>query len=110
VYYYYSAITNNLLLLASLLAIPHLRLSTPSPSLPTQYALMQERYAHDGWRLLCACVLMSRCNSGEVKEKCITGFFKLCQTPSDFGDVNPEKLRKTVHSLGFQVDRVRAGA
>jgi hypothetical protein len=84
------------------------RLSTPSPHLPTQHALLQERFANDGWMLLCACVLMTRCSSSKTKESCIGGFFKICPKPSDFANLDPEKLRKTVHSLGFQVDRVRS--
>ncbi|GMH52460.1 hypothetical protein TrRE_jg12233 [Triparma retinervis] len=79
-----------------------------TPKIPKPSDLERERYAHDGWMLLCACVLMTRCSSAATKEKCIGGFFDMCPKPSDFGTLDPEELRKMVHSLGFQVDRVRS--
>ena len=46
--------------------------------------MLQERYCHDTWRLLVACILMSRVSSAQVKDKCINGFFDLFPTPSAF--------------------------
>jgi len=58
------------------------RLSRPPP--PSPHALLQEFYAHDPWRLLSCCVLMSRVSSWETKHFCISEFFKAFPTPSDF--------------------------
>ena len=58
------------------------RLSRPPP--PSPHALLQEFYAHDPWRLLSCCVLMSRVSSWETKHFCIAEFFKAFPTPSDF--------------------------
>jgi hypothetical protein len=44
--------------------------------------LLQEKYSNDVWKLLVACLLMSRVSSMETKEKCIDGLFRLFPTPS----------------------------
>lgn len=84
------------------------RTSTPPPGLPSPYALLQERYAFDPWCLLVACVLMSRVSSAEVKERCISGFFELCPTPSAFLDTDPELLLPVLRSLGLFPNRLAA--
>jgi len=85
------------------------RLPSPSPHLPSPYGLLQERFCHDGWRLLVCCVLMSRVSARETKERCIAAFFELCPRPSDALRVDdPAQIGRVVHSLGFQRERVRA--
>lgn len=49
------------------------RLSCPPPLSP--YGLLQEVYAPDTWKLLVACVLMSRVSSAETKHRCLSAFF-----------------------------------
>ena len=50
------------------------RLSKPPP--PSPLELVQEFYAHDPWRLLVCCILMSRVSSWETKHNAISSFFK----------------------------------
>ena len=50
---------------------------------------------------------MSRVSSHDVKERCINGFFSMCPTPSHFSTLDIPKLQATLHSLGFQYERMR---
>lgn len=84
------------------------RTCTPPPGLPSPYALLQERYAFDAWSLLVACVLMSRVSSAEVKDRCLSGFFQQCPTPSAFLDTEPATLLPTLKSLGLFPNRLAA--
>jgi len=72
------------------------------------YAFLQEVFQHDGWKLLCACALMSRVSSHETKERCLGEFFSLCPTPTTFLSVDNSKLLKAIHSLGMQESRVKS--
>eukprot|EP00947_MAST-08B_sp_MAST-8B-sp1_P002469 g2469.t1 len=56
------------------------RMATPPP--PSPLDLLQEYYAHDPWRLLTCCILMSRVSSWQTKHKCVSAFFARFPTPS----------------------------
>lgn len=75
------------------------RTTTPPP--PSPVALLQERYAHDGYRLLCACIMMSRVSSAATKERCITEFFEKWPTPSKFLLADPSSVQPVLLSLGL---------
>merc|ERR1719387_3372730 len=84
------------------------RLSRPPP--PSPHALLQEFYAHDPWRLLSCCVLMSRVSSWETKHFCIPEFFKAFPTPSDFSPQaeDPSLVRDVIRPLGLFDNRFKA--
>lgn len=84
------------------------RTATPCPHLPSPFALLQERYCSDGWRLLVACQLMTRMASGPVKERCLGDFFALYSNPTAFlrGDV--VEMERVLYSLGLFADRLVA--
>ena len=75
------------------------RTTSPPPLSP--FALLQEHYAHDGWKLLCACIMMSRVSSAATKERCITEFFELWPTPTAFLLADPTDVEPVLHSLGL---------
>ena len=81
------------------------RTSRPPPNLPSPLALMQEEHCGDVWRLLCACVLMSRVSSHETKARCIAAFFARFPTPSAFAapDTDPSDVLPLIQSLGLPV-------
>ena len=45
--------------------------------------MLQEDYCADCYRLIVACLLMSRVSSHDCKTRCINGFFAAFPTPSD---------------------------
>lgn len=57
------------------------RTSNPSNEIE-KFPLLQEEYQHCAWRLLIACVLMSRVSSANTKTIAINGFFRKYPTPS----------------------------
>ena len=82
------------------------RLAVPLP-LPSPYMLLQEVFAADTWKLLIACVLMSRVSSADVKHRCIGGFFAKYPTPSAALDADPAEVQPILAALGHvQIDRV----
>jgi len=83
------------------------RLGTPPP--PSDMQLLQEYYAHDGWQLLVACILMSRVSSAAVKHRCISGFFEKFPTPSSFHtNAKPDEVFEIISSLGLFPNRMRS--
>jgi len=83
------------------------RRSKPPPLSPL--GLMQEQYAHDPWKLLIACTLMSRVSSAEVKFRCIQGFFNNFPTPSAVMEhCTPEVALPIIDSLGLFDTRYRS--
>ncbi|EKX47092.1 hypothetical protein GUITHDRAFT_56177, partial [Guillardia theta CCMP2712] len=69
--------------------------------------MLQERYCHDTWRLLVACILMSRVSSAQVKDKCINGFFDLFPTPSAFKVSDDEQVFEMIKPLGLFDSRIK---
>lgn len=86
----------------------HSRTCTPPGCLPSPFALLQERYAHDPWRLLIACVLMSRVSSAATKERCIEDFFHRCPTPTEALKADPADILPLIKSLGLFPTRMNA--
>lgn len=83
------------------------RLSRPPPVSPIDF--LQEYYAADTWRLLVACILMSRVSSLDTKHKCISAFFALYPTPSDFlVETDWGRVKGAIHSLGLFDDRLKS--
>ncbi|QDZ22488.1 hypothetical protein A3770_07p50060 [Chloropicon primus] len=82
------------------------RLASPPP--PSPHALLQEFYAHDAWRLLACCILMSRVSSWETKHSAIAEFFRVFPTPSDFSEQDPDLARGVMHPLGLFDNRYKA--
>ena len=82
------------------------RLSTPPP--PSPKSLLQEFYAHDTWRLLVCCILMSRVSSGKVKHQCISGFFEKYPTPTDFIHAKSEDCQNLLYPLGLFENRIKS--
>ena len=83
------------------------RLSTPPPVSPLDF--LQEYYASDTWRLLVACILMSRVSSWETKHNCISAFFALYPTPSTFlEETDWSRVKKEINSLGLFDDRLKS--
>jgi methyl-CpG-binding domain protein 4 len=81
-----------------------------SPPMQSPLGLHQEIYAGDGWRLLVACALMTRCSSHATKDRCIRAFFDLVPSPTAFLSVDHNLLLPAINSLGFQLERVKACA
>jgi len=77
------------------------RLSKPPP--PSPLELVQEFYAHDPWRLLVCCILMSRVSSWETKHNAISSFFKAYPTPTDMHNADPKECLSVIHPLGLFV-------
>ena len=75
------------------------REATPAPT--SDDMLLQEYYADEPWKLLVACVLMSRVSSHETKTRCIEGFFALCPTPSALLDTEAADVEPVIKSLGL---------
>ena len=83
------------------------RLSSPPPVSPLD--MLQEYYAADTWRLLVSCILMSRVSSWATKHTCISNFFSLYATPSDFfAETDWSRVKGAIHSLGLFEDRLRS--
>ena len=82
------------------------RVGSPPPA--SDLCLLQEYYAHDGWMLLMACVLMSRVSSWETKHRCISGFFEAYPTPSAALDARAEDVFEIIKSLGLFPGRMRS--
>ena len=82
------------------------RRAKPYAALPSPYALMQERFCSDGWRLLVTCCVISRVSSAECKERCTAAFFALCPTPSSVLAVDPKDVQPCISSLGLFPDRM----
>ena len=95
------------------------RVSCPPP--PSKHGLLQEFYAHDGWRLLAVCVLMSRVASHRTKHEATSAFFSTFDTPTSFmemasaaGDPSSEHrptltlCKEIMHPLGLFDNRFRA--
>mmetsp|Transcript_19185 Transcript_19185/g.40206 ORF Transcript_19185/g.40206 Transcript_19185/m.40206 type:complete len:349 (-) Transcript_19185:62-1108(-) len=84
------------------------RLSQPPP--PSPYSLLQEFYAHDTWRLLVCCVLMSRVSSWETKHACISAFFERFPTPTDLQRAEDldKKVLEVIQPLGLFENRIKA--
>ena len=82
------------------------RLTTPPP--PSPLDLMQEYYAHDAWRLLISCVLMSRVSSHNTKSVAIAAFFSTWPTPSAALAAAPEALQAVMHPLGLFPNRLQS--
>jgi methyl-CpG-binding domain protein 4 len=83
------------------------RLSTPPPVSPIDF--LQEYYAADTWRLLVACILMSRVSSLDTKHTCISIFFSIYPTPSAFFEERDwSRVRSQINSLGLFDDRLKA--
>ena len=85
------------------------RTSTPS-SCAKSYGLLQEQYQDCPWRLLVACVLMSRVSSESVKLTAINGFLKKYRTPSSVVDVSfdPSEAFEILRPLGLFENRLKA--
>ena len=77
------------------------------PPRPSPLALLQEFYAHDVWRLLCCCLLMSRVSSWETKHRCISAFFELAPTPTDFLGAKTDAIREIIGPLGLFDNRMK---
>lgn len=75
-----------------------------------RYGLLQEDYSHCPWRLLIACVLMSRVSSVSVKTRCINDFFEKYPTPSAVLDnsFNPASAYEILRPLGLFENRLRS--
>jgi methyl-CpG-binding domain protein 4 len=89
------------------------RMTDPPP--PSPLDLLQEYYAHCPWRLLTACVLMSRVSSWETKHRAVSAFFKRFPDPSAAIEVDEtsgarEDLRGCISPLGLFDSRSRAVA
>ncbi|CAM9427683.1 unnamed protein product [Ectocarpus fasciculatus] len=83
------------------------RLSTPPPVSPLDF--LQEYYAADTWRLLVACILMSRVSSWETKHNCISAFFALYPTPTAFlQETGWSRVKNEINSLGLFDDRLKS--
>ena len=72
--------------------------------------LTQEDYAREPWKLLIACVLMSRVSSKAVKAKAITSFFDAYPTPSAALSMDVEKTFEILKPLGLFPNRIKAVA
>jgi len=83
------------------------RLSTPPPMSPLDF--LQEYYAADVWRLLVACILMSRVSSIDTKHRCISAFFSLYPTPTAFLEEEDwSRVRGAINPLGLFDDRLKS--
>lgn len=83
------------------------RISVPPPAL-SPYLLLQERFSDDVWRLLAACILMSRVSSAETKERCIAAFFAHCPTPTAAVKSSPTEVEPLIKSLGLFYERFKS--
>ncbi len=81
---------------------------TPNPAPASPLELMQERFVDCIWRLLIACVLMSRVSSVETKERAISGFFRRYPTPSAAVEADPQDIFDIIKSLGLFDNRLKA--
>jgi methyl-CpG-binding domain protein 4 len=84
------------------------RSSTPPLEAPDGRGLLQEQYAHCPWRLLVACVLMSRVSSVPVKTKAIEGFFGQFPTPTAVLASKPNEVFDIIKPLGLFPGRHRS--
>ena len=82
------------------------RLAVNPPVSP--YCLLQEIYSPDCWKLLIACVLMSRVSSADVKHKALNGFFARYPTPSAALDADPADALAILAPLGLFENRFRS--
>jgi len=92
------------------------RLASPPPPSPCCMEVMQEKYAYDPWRLLAACLLMTRINSERVKAITIASFFQRFSNPSVFlavaggPETTPEykSLQELLRPVGLVDNRIRS--
>jgi methyl-CpG-binding domain protein 4 len=82
------------------------RTSTPGPISPL--SLLQEKYMDCPWKLLIACVLMSRVSSAAVKERALSQFFAAFPTPSAALDSRPAEVFEILKPLGLFPNRHKA--
>ena len=82
------------------------RTSTPGPISPL--SLLQEKFMDCPWKLLIACVLMSRVSSAAVKERALSQFFGAYPTPSAVLDSRPAEVFEILKPLGLFPNRYKA--
>jgi hypothetical protein len=69
--------------------------------------MLQEDYCGDVYRLLVACILMSRVSSHDTKTRCINGFFEAFPTPSDVKDASDYDIVGIIKPLGLSDNRIK---
>jgi len=69
--------------------------------------MLQERFCGDVWRLLVACILMSRVSSAETKDRCLAAFFAAYPTPSAFKVAKDGDVFPLVKPLGLFDSRIK---
>ncbi|KAK8448342.1 hypothetical protein SEVIR_7G035400v4 [Setaria viridis] len=75
----------------------------PPPRSP--YNLLQERYAHDPWKVIIICMLLNLSKGDQVKKK-LKGFFRRYPDAQTACTADPEKMAEYLAPLGLQ--RVKA--
>ena len=78
------------------------------PPIPSPMSLLQEFYAHDPWRLLVCCVLMSRVGSTNTKHTCTSNFFEKYPTPTAFIEAKYEECQEILYPLGLFPNRLKS--
>ena len=69
--------------------------------------MLQERFQHDVWRLLMACLLMTRVSSAETKDRALAGFFRAFPTPSALQAAADDSVFEEIKALGLFDTRIR---
>ncbi|KAK8448328.1 hypothetical protein SEVIR_7G037400v4 [Setaria viridis] len=75
----------------------------PPPRSP--YNLLQERYAHDPWKVIIICMLLNLSKGDQVRKK-LEGFFERYPDAQTACTADPEKMAEYLAPLGLQ--RVKA--
>ncbi|XP_030972352.1 uncharacterized protein LOC115992332 isoform X1 [Quercus lobata] len=70
----------------------------------TTPGLLQERHAHDPWRVLVICMLLNR-TSGFQARRVISNLFTLCPDANTATEVAKEEIEKIIKTLGLQKKR-----
>nr|XP_023895038.1 uncharacterized protein LOC112006948 isoform X2 [Quercus suber] len=70
----------------------------------TTPGLLQERHAHDPWRVLVICMLLNR-TTGFQARRVISNLFTLCPDAKTATEVAKEEIEKIIKTLGLQKKR-----
>ncbi|PHU25267.1 hypothetical protein BC332_03599 [Capsicum chinense] len=68
------------------------------------FNLLQEKHAHDPWRVLVICILLN-CTTGLQVRRVVEDFFTMCPNAVAATEVAPEDIEKLIRPLGLYTKR-----
>ncbi|CAN6246652.1 unnamed protein product [Urochloa humidicola] len=71
------------------------------PALPSPHKLLQEKYAHDPWKVLIICMFLNSTRGGQVN-KIFEGFFRCYPDAQTASTADLEKMAEHLAPMGFQ--------